>query len=150
MVESDPASVFDFVFDSSKRSMWQHDVQRSSTTIPDPVEGSSWVEVRKIGSRELRVTVTVTEVSRPSFIRFIGDAGPFGGEGAFEFRRIEDRTEVSYYADIQGRGWNSLFTGLVARKAQRISQANLYRLTLCFPEHVVPADPTPERQSAIA
>jgi len=145
LVHGDPESVFDFVADSSQRSFWQRDVQRGSDPIPDLVPGSTWTEVRKLGSRLLRIHVTVTDACRPERFAVVGDAGQFRGHGVFEFRSEGSRTRVVYYARFRGTGLRALLTPIVARQARRTAQANLFRVAMRF---APPASMTQSEQKA--
>jgi hypothetical protein len=132
VVPGDPASIFDYVSDTEHHSLWQRDLLRSDAPTPNLTEGSSWTELRKFGSRELKIDVTVTGSVRPDRISFIHASGNFRGSGVIEFRPEGSRTRVVHHTEFRGRGPSAALTPLIARRARHVIQANLYRLTMRF------------------
>ena len=131
VVDGDPESVFDFVADSSSHPLWQRDVWRAEPA-PNMTTGSSWTEVRKVGTRDLRIEVKVIDASRPDVITYVGASGGFSGEGVIEFHPEGSQTRIVHRTKVTGRGLLAALTPVIARQAQRMIQANLFRLTMRF------------------
>ena len=132
LIDADAESVFDFVVNHSNRALWQRDVQRQSEPMPELVLGSSWTEVRTLGLYQLRITITITDLVRPSRLEFAGVSGRYHGHGTLEFHAEGTRTRVTYVSDLSGRGLAVLFAPLIASRARRVAQGNLFRLRMCL------------------
>jgi uncharacterized protein YndB with AHSA1/START domain len=129
LVPGDPETIFDYVSDSEHHALWQRDLLMVDAPAANLIEGSSWTEVRKLGSRNLYIDVTVTEAVRPQRIAFVGQSSNFRGEGVLEFHAEGSRTRIVHRTEFSGRGIRAALAPLVARRAQQIVQANLFRLT---------------------
>ena len=131
VVDGDPTTVFDYVCDSDLHSLWQRDLRREKPA-PNMVTGSRWTELRRVGTRELRIDVTVTDSNRPERIEYVGESGGFSGEGVIEFHAQGTQTRIVQRAKVRGRGIRAALAPVVARQAQRVIQADLFRLTFRF------------------
>ncbi|MDP9094250.1 MAG: hypothetical protein M3N95_15275 [Actinomycetota bacterium] len=125
-------TVFDYVADSEHHSLWQRDLLRSDAPAPNLVEGSSWTEFRKFGSRELKMDVTLTGSTRPERISLCRLQRQVPRKRRHRVPPEGTRTRVVHHTEFSARGVSAALTPLIARRARHVIQANLYRLTSRF------------------
>jgi len=132
VVAGDPTTVYDFVSDADRHALWQRDllVREKDEPVRHLASGTRWTEVRRLGPRNRRIDVSVTEASRPERIVFVGESGAFRGRSVVEFIPEGTRTRIVHRTEFVGRGISSALVPFVARYVQRALQANLYRLTM--------------------
>ena len=142
----DPATVFDYVADAERHGMWQLDlVGREELSDLRISSGTHWTEVRKIGSKQRRIDVTVTEAIRAERITFVGRSGGFTGTSILEFRAEGALTRIVHRTEVKARGLRAALVPLLRWHVRRALQANLYRLTLRFGQPAAAIDRGIER-----
>lgn len=127
-----PEDVFSYVTDPSHLPEWQESVVavRRQSDAPLAV-GSRVIVTRRVGRRELAMTVELVELNPPSSWALRGVDGPVRGnvKGTIEPVAGGERSRVTIALDFEGRGIGKLLIPLVVRpQAQREMPRNQQRL----------------------
>ena len=138
VVPGDPGTVWDYVTDAEHHGLWQRDLRQRDQVIPDLVQGTRWTELRRVGTRDLTIDVTVTETERPQRIAFEGTSGRFRGRSVIEFHPEGALTRVVHRTEVRGFGLSAALVPLIARQVRNALQANLYRLTMRLGQQTQP------------
>ena len=114
-----PEDVFSYVTDPSHLPEWQESVVsvRREGDAP-PAVGSREVVTRRIGRREIPMTVELSELSPPSSWGVRGIDGPVRGivKGTIEPLADGQRSRVTITLDFEGHGIGKLLVPLVVRR----------------------------------
>jgi uncharacterized protein YndB with AHSA1/START domain len=114
-----PEDVFSYVTDPSHLPEWQESVVsvRRGGDAP-PAVGSREVVTRRIGRREIPMTVELSELSPPSSWGVRGIDGPVRGivKGTIEPLADGQRSRVTITLDFEGHGIGKLLVPLVVRR----------------------------------
>jgi uncharacterized protein YndB with AHSA1/START domain len=121
-------AVFSFVSDPRNDARWQVDLVRHEGLPETVITGSEWIEVRRMGSRETAVRLTVTAFDPPRAVRFTGDAGNVRADGAITFEPLGAGTRVCQEMRFHGRGLFRMLVPLIARQSRSGIEQNLNRL----------------------
>jgi uncharacterized protein YndB with AHSA1/START domain len=114
-----PEDVFSYVTDPSRLPEWQESVVsvRREGDAP-PAVGSRVVVTRRVGRREMPMTVELTELSPPTSWTVRGIDGPVRGivNGTVEPLAGGDRSRVTIALDFEGRGIGKLLVPFIVRR----------------------------------
>jgi uncharacterized protein YndB with AHSA1/START domain len=131
-ISRSPEDVFAYVTDPSHLPEWQGGVVRAEKIGGGPVGvGTRAVVTRRIGRRELNMTVEVAELDPPRSFAVRSLDGPVRGENSGTIEPLDDgrRSRVKYELDLRGHGIGRLLVPLVAkRQAQRGTPRNMEKL----------------------
>jgi uncharacterized protein YndB with AHSA1/START domain len=124
--------VFAYVTDPSHLPEWQGGVVRAQRIGEGPVAvGTRAVVTRRIGRRELNMTVEIAELDPPRSFAVRSLDGPVRGENRGTIEPLDDgrRSRVTYELHLRGHGIGRLLVPLVAkRQARRGTPRNLEKL----------------------
>jgi uncharacterized protein YndB with AHSA1/START domain len=131
-ISRSPEDVFAYVTDPSRMPEWQGGVVRVERIGEGPVAvGTRAVVTRRIGRREVNMTVEIAEVDPPRSFVVRSLDGPVRGENRGTIEPLDDgrRSRVTNALDLQGHGIGRLLVPLVAkRQAQRGAPRNMEKL----------------------
>jgi uncharacterized protein YndB with AHSA1/START domain len=127
-----PEDVFSYVTDPSRLPEWQESVVsvRSEGDAPRAV-GSRSVITRRVGRREVPMTVELTEFNPPSSWGLRGIDGPVRGivRGTVEPVGDGERSRVTITLDFEGHGIGKVLVPLIVRRqAQAETPRNQQKL----------------------
>ena len=117
-----PEDVFSYATDPSRLPEWQESVV---SVRPEggarPAVGSRYVITRRIGRREVPMTMELTELTPPSSWAIRGVDGPVRGivKGTIEPLGDGDRSRLTIALDFEGHGAGKLLVPLVVRRQAR-------------------------------
>jgi uncharacterized protein YndB with AHSA1/START domain len=127
-----PEDVFAYVTDPSHLHEWQGGVVRAERIGEGPVVvGTRAVVTRRIGRRELNMTVEIAELDPPRSFAVRSLDGPVRGENRGAIEPLDDgrRSRVTYELDLRGHGIGRLLVPLIAkRQARRGTPRNMEKL----------------------
>jgi uncharacterized protein YndB with AHSA1/START domain len=127
-----PEDVFSYVTDPSHLPEWQESVVSVRRQGDGPLTvGSRVVVTRRVGRRELAMTMELAELNPPSSWAVRGVDGPVRGivKGTIEPVADGERSRVTIALDFEGHGIGKLLIPLVVRpQAQREMPKNQQRL----------------------
>ena len=131
-ISRSPEDVFAYVTDPSHLPEWQGGVVRVERLGEGPVAvGTRAVVTRRIGRREVNMTVEIAELDPPRSFAVRSLDGPVRGENRGTIEPLDDgrRSRVTYELDLRGHGIGRLLVPLVAkRQAQRGTPRNMEKL----------------------
>jgi uncharacterized protein YndB with AHSA1/START domain len=131
-ISRSPEDVFAYLTDPSHLSEWQGGVVRAERLGEGSVAvGTRAVVTRRIGRRELNMTVEIAELDRPRSFAVRSLDGPVRGENRGTIEPLDDgrRSRVTYELDLRGHGIGRLLVPLVARRqARRGTPRNMDKL----------------------
>src|SRR5881397_3291913 len=105
MIAASPERVFSVLSDPAGAQRWMPAIQRIDSVSPGPFRlGTSWQETRKAGNRIMQST-----------IRLHMDAKAMKGDLSFRLMPKSTGTEVTYEAQMRGKGLMRLMTGTINR-----------------------------------
>jgi len=115
-IAASPDRVFSVLSDLGVSRQWMPAIQRIDGVSPGPFRlGTSWQETRKAGKRMLQSTLTVSSFERPSKLALHVEAGMMKGDLSFRLAPNSAGTEVTYEAQMWGKGLMRLMTGTMNR-----------------------------------
>jgi len=115
-IAASPDRVFSVLSDLGVSRQWMPAIQRIDGVSPGPFRlGTSWQETRKAGKRMLQSTLTVSSFERPSKLALHVEAGMMKGDLSFRLAPNSAGTEVTYEAQMWGKGLKRLMTGTMNR-----------------------------------
>jgi uncharacterized protein YndB with AHSA1/START domain len=118
-----PEEVFAYLMDASHLTEWQESLVRArAERAGPPVVGSKLITTRKLGRRELTMTMEMTSLSPPRSWAARGIDGPVRGIVNGTVEPLDDgaRSRVTIALDFEGHGLGKLLVPLVVRRqAQR-------------------------------
>jgi uncharacterized protein YndB with AHSA1/START domain len=127
-----PEDVFSYVTDPTHLPEWQESVVAVRRQGDAPLAaGSRVVVTRRVGRREIAMTMELTELNPPSSWAVRGVDGPVRGivKGTIEPVADGERSRVTIALDFEGHGIGKLLIPLVVRpQAQREMPKNQQRL----------------------
>lgn len=113
-----PEDVFSYVADPSHLPEWQESAVSVRPVGDAPLGvGSRVVVTRRIGRREMAMTMEVTEMDQPRSWRFDGVDGPVRGHvrGTIEPLADGERSRLTMSLDLESHGIGKLLVPLVVR-----------------------------------
>lgn len=113
-----PEDVFSYVTDPSHITEWQESAVSATKLGDAPLAVGSKVRVtRRIGRREMPMTMQVSELDPPRSWRFDGIDGPVRGhvKGTIEPIADGERSRVTLALDFESHGIGKLLVPLVVR-----------------------------------
>jgi hypothetical protein len=117
-----------FTPDPRNDTRWQVDLVRHEGLPATVTTGCAWTEVRRMGSRETAVHLTVTAFEPPRTLRFTGHAGNLRADGTITFEPLGAGTRVCQQMSFHGRGLFRFLAPLIAHRSRSVIQQNLRRL----------------------
>jgi len=91
-------------------------IQRIDSVSPGPFRlGTSWQETRKAGNRIMHSTISVSSYQPPSALGLHVEAKAMKGDLSFRLTPKSAGTEVTYEAQMWGKGFMRLMTGTINR-----------------------------------
>jgi len=115
-IAASPDRVFSVLSDLAGAQRWMPAIQRIDSVSPGPFRlGTSWLETRKAGNRVMQSTVSVSAFQPPSQLGLHVEAKAMKGDLSFQLAPKSAGTEVTYEAQMWGRGLMRLMTGTINR-----------------------------------
>jgi uncharacterized protein YndB with AHSA1/START domain len=121
-VDCTPDEVYAYVTDPSHLPEWQLSAVSAEQLDEGPVHPGSRVRVtRRIGSREMPMTVEFTELDPPHSWDLHGVEGPVRPRAHGEIEPLDDgrRSRVTIELDFEGHGFGKFLVPLVVRPQVR-------------------------------
>src|SRR3989475_6182837 len=116
MISATPERVFSVLSDLAVAQRWMPAIQRIDGVSPGAFQlGTSWQETRKAGNRVMQSTLSVSTFERPSKLRLHVEVKTIKGDLRFRLVPESTRTEVTYEAQMWGKGLMRLMTGTMNR-----------------------------------
>ena len=116
MIAASPERVFSVLSDLGASRQWMPAIQRVDGVSPGPFRlGTYWQETRKAGKRMMQSTLTVSSFEPPSRLGLHVEAKAMKGDLSFRLAPNSAVTEVTYEAQMWGRGLMRLMTGMMNR-----------------------------------
>jgi len=116
MIAASPERVFSVLSDPAGAQRWMPAIQRIDSVSPGPFRlGTSWQETRKAGNRIMQSTIRVSTFQPPSTLGLHVDAKAMKGDLSFRLMPKSAGTEVTYEAQMWGKGLMRLMTGTINR-----------------------------------
>lgn len=95
---------------------WMPAIQQIDNVTPGPFRlGTAWQETRRAGKRTMQSTIRVSSFEPPTRLGFQVEAKAMKGQLTFTLSPKEGATEVTYEAEMQGKGAFRLMTGTMNR-----------------------------------
>src|SRR3989475_4608454 len=108
--------VFALPSDPASAQGWMPAIQRLDPVSPAPFRlGTSWQETRKAGNRIIQSTISVSSHQPPSALDLHVEAKAMKGDLSFRLTPKSAGTEVTYEAQMWGKGVMRLMTGTINR-----------------------------------
>jgi uncharacterized protein YndB with AHSA1/START domain len=127
-----PEEAFAYVTDTSRLPEWQESlVSARPEDGGPPAVGSKLITTRKVGRRERKMTMELTDINAPRSWAARGIDGPIRGivNGTVEPLDDGTRSRVTIELDFEGHGLGKLLVPLVVRRqAKREMPVNLRNL----------------------
>src|SRR5256712_9277349 len=115
-ITASPDRVFSVLSDLAGAQRWMPAIQRIDSVTPGPFRlGTSWQETRKAGNRVMQSTVSVSTFQPPSKLGLHVEAKAMKGDLSFQLAPKSAGTEVTYEAQMLGKGLMRLMTGTINR-----------------------------------
>jgi uncharacterized protein YndB with AHSA1/START domain len=114
-----PEDVFAYVTDPSHVPDWQDSVVRVSREGSGPVgDGTRVVVTRRVGRREMAMTVELSDLHPPTSWTVRGVDGPVRGmvKGTIDSLQDGQASRVTIVLDFEGHGFGKLLVPLVVRR----------------------------------
>jgi uncharacterized protein YndB with AHSA1/START domain len=114
-----PEDVFAYVTDPSHVPDWQDSVVRVSREGSGPVgDGTRVVVTRRVGRREMAMTVELSDLHPPTSWTVRGVDGPVRGmvKGTIDSLQDGQASRVTMVLDFEGHGFGKLLVPLVVRR----------------------------------
>ena len=116
MIAASPERVFSVLSDPASAQRWMPAIQRIESVSPGPFRlGTSWQETRKAGNRVMQSTVSVSTFQPPAKLGLHVEAKAMKGDLSFQLAPKSVGTEVTYEAQMWGKGFMRLMTGTINR-----------------------------------
>ncbi len=116
MIAASPDRVFSVLSDPAGAQRWMPAIQRIDSVSPGPFRlGTSWQETRKAGNRIMQSTISVSSFQPPSTLGLHVEAKAMKGDLSFRLVPKSAGTEVTYEAQMWGKGFMRLMTGTINR-----------------------------------
>ena len=116
MIAASPERVFSVLSDPASAQRWMPAIQRIDSVSPGPFRlGTSWQETRKAGNRIMQSTISVSSYQPPSALGLHVEAKAMKGDLSFRLAPKSAGTEVTYEAQMWGKGFMRLMTGTINR-----------------------------------
>jgi len=115
-IAASPERVFAVLSDPAGAQRWMPAIQRIDSVSPGPFRlGTSWQETRKAGNRVMQSTISVSRFEPPSKLGFHVEAKAMKGDLSFRLAPNSAGTEVTYEAQMWGKGLMRLMNGTMNR-----------------------------------
>lgn len=117
-----PEEVFSYVTDPSHLPEWQASAVSAHSVGDAPLAvGSKFQTIRRMGRREIPMTMEVTELDPPRRWHFRGIDGPIRGDvtGTIEPLGDGERSRVTFSLDFETHGMGKMIVPLVVRPQMR-------------------------------
>lgn len=114
--------VFAYVDDLARHGEWQESIVSAHVDTDGPTKvGTRATEVRRMGSREQKITYEVTEHDPPRSFAFRGIDGPVRvvGRGTVEPVGDGSKSRVTIELDFAGHGFGKLLAPLARSQARK-------------------------------
>ena len=121
-IDRRPEDVFAYVTDPSHVSEWQESAVSVRQEGTGPVaDGTRVVITRRVGRRDMTMTVELTDLNPPRSWSVRGVDGPVRGmfKGTIDPLRDGAASRVTMVLDFEGRGLGKLLVPLVVRRQAR-------------------------------
>ena len=121
-IDRTPDEVYAYVTNPSNLPEWQLSAVSAEPLEEGPIHTGSQVRVtRRIGSREIPMTVEFDELERPRSWRLHGIEGPVRPRAHGEIEPLDDgrRSRVTIELDFEGHGLGRALVPLVVRPQMR-------------------------------
>ncbi len=116
MIAAPPERVFSVLSDLAVAQRWMPAIQRIDGVSPGAFRlGTSWQETRKAGNRVMQSTLRVSTFEPPSKLGLHVEAKALKGDLSFRLAPKSAGTEVTYEAQMWGKGLMRLMTGTMNR-----------------------------------
>ncbi len=111
-IRSNPEAVFSVLSDLGQSRQWMPAIQKIEGVTPGPFRlGTEWTETRKAGERTMVSKVRVTSLDPPARLGLEVDGRMMKGKMTFTLVPGEKGTEITYQAQMTGKGFFRLMTG---------------------------------------
>ena len=112
LIHSSPEAVFAVLSDLGQSRQWMHAIQRIEGVTPGPFKlGTEWTESRKAGKRTMVSKVRVASFEPSTRLGLEVDGGMMKGQMTFTLEPRGNGAEVTYRAQMTGKGFFRLMTG---------------------------------------
>ncbi|HET6398026.1 MAG TPA: SRPBCC family protein, partial [Candidatus Thermoplasmatota archaeon] len=139
-IQADPATVFATLADLGQAKEWMPGVEQIDKVGDQPMgTGAQWIETRrtKRGLQVSRVQVTDFQPEAALGLRATGKQLEMGCR--FNLQPAAQGTELTFQADVKGKGLAMLFPGRVAREVEADTAPMLDRLKQLIESRLVQA-----------
>src|SRR5512136_1500290 len=124
-IPATPDQVFSVLSDLTQAREWMPAIQKIERLDDRPFGvGTSWRETRAAGKRTMESTIHVVASERGSQIGLRVESDSMEGDMQFTLKPTGPGTEVSYRAEMKGRGFMRLMSGTI-NKMMRQEDADL-------------------------
>jgi uncharacterized protein YndB with AHSA1/START domain len=115
-----PEDVFAYLSELDRHNEWQEEIVSAKIETEGPARvGSRVNEVRRMGSREMKVTWELTEYEPPRKVSFKGVDGPVRVKGSATVEPAGVGSRVTLQLDFTGHGIGVLLAPLARRQARK-------------------------------
>jgi len=115
-IAASPERVFSVLSDVAAAPRWMPAIQRIESVTPGPFRlGTSWQETRKAGNRVMQSTLRVSTFEPPGKLGLHVESKAMKGDLSFRLTPKSSGTEVTYEAQMWGKGLMRLMAGTMNR-----------------------------------
>ena len=128
-IPATPDQVFSVLADLNQAPQWMPAVRKIERLDDRPFGvGTSWRETRTAGKRTMESTIRVVACEPGSKLAMRVESDAMEGDLQFSLRPTGPGTEVSYRAEMKGRGFMRLMTGTINKMMAEEDENLLQRL----------------------
>ena len=116
VIRASPDRVFSVLSDLGRSQQWMPAIEKIENVTPGPFrQGTSWQETRKAGKRTMQSTLSVAAFNPPTRLGLHVEGKVMTGDLSFTLAPKAGSTEVTYEAQMSGKGLMRLMTGTMNR-----------------------------------
>ncbi len=136
LISATPDEVFAVLSDPDHAKEWMPAVQKVERLDDKPFGvGTSWRETRTAGNRIMESTIRVVACERGSRVGLRVESSAMEGDLEFRLTSTGPGTQVSYRAEMKGRGFMRLMTGTINKTMAQEDADLLQRLQKQLEKH---------------
>lgn len=116
LIRASPDRVFSVLSDLDQSRQWMPAIERIDDVTPGPFrQGTSWKETRKAGKRTMQSMLSVASFDPPKRLGLHVEGSVMKGDMSFTLAPKEGATEVTYEAQMWGKGLMRFMGGTMNR-----------------------------------
>jgi carbon monoxide dehydrogenase subunit G len=116
VIRASPDRVFSVLSDLDQSRQWMPAIERIDNVTPGAFrQGTSWQETRKAGKRTMQSMLSVESFDPPKRLGLHVEGKVMKGDMSFSLSPKAGGTEVTYDAQMWGKGLMRLMTGMMNR-----------------------------------